>query len=482
MTQPNRFSCTLLFALAAAALWAQPAPAPSPPASLKGFGEDSTFYLYVNEDRVGTIKVKWLPGGSYQNEATLAMAGQSMTVTTSIAVDPDGIWTQFTAAAPAGTTTCVREGATARRTLKDKTTTFDVKPGARLFDNYGPTLMSQAVRLYDRAKGGKQPFLVIILPGVAMDASLEFKDQVERTVGNKDLTFLRYTYSLVGIDITLWTDADGRVYLGEVPSQHAAYVREGYEALRKEPVSDPLISQPKFEVKVEAATKIAMRDGMKLATDIYLPQAEGKVPVILIRTPYKKEMGEIQGRYYARRGYAVAIQDCRGRFGSEGVWEPFINEPKDGYDAVEWLAAQPWSNGKVGMIGGASVGWGVAGRPAWVEGEGRHDGRVLRRLGAVVGSQRAPATPGDHHSERSAAGPFLQHPLRARRLLHLRRHLVGGHPGIQSYRRFVGRRPQQDRRKEVRANAACAAGDRPGQGGARQRESLLAQVDRTSRG
>src|ERR1039457_6206174 len=191
MTQPNRFSCTLLFVLAAAALWAQPAPA--------------------------------------QNEATLAMAGQSMTVTTSIAVDPDGIWTQFTAAAPAGTTTCVREGTTARRTLKDKTTTFDVKPGARLFDNYGPTLMSQAVRLYDRAKGGKQPFPVIIMPGVAMDASLEFKDQVERTVGNKDLTFLRYTYSLVGIDITLWTDADGRVYLGEVPSQHAAYVREGYE-------------------------------------------------------------------------------------------------------------------------------------------------------------------------------------------------------------------------------------------------------------
>jgi putative CocE/NonD family hydrolase len=134
-------------------------------------------------------------------------------------------------------------------------------------------------------------------------------------------------------------------------------VREGYETLRKEPVSDPLISQPKFEVKVEAGTKIAMRDRVKLATDIYLPQMDGKAPVILIRTPYKKEMGEIQGRYYARRGYAVAIQDCRGRFGSEGVWEPFINEPKDGYDAIEWLAAQPWSNGKVGMIGGSYVGW-----------------------------------------------------------------------------------------------------------------------------
>jgi len=350
MTQPFRFAFLLLCALTAAPVWAQPA-------SLKGLGEDATFYLYVNEDRVGTIKTKWLPGGSYQNDATLAMAGQTMTVSTSIAVDADGLWTQFTAAAPAGAATCVREGNTARRTLKDKTTTFGVASDARLFDNYGPALMSQAVRLYDRAKGGKQPFPLIVLPGADIEASLEFKDQVERTVAGKDLTFLRYTYSLTGIDITLWTDADGRVYLGEVPVQHAAYVREGYETLRKEPVSDPLISQPKFEVKVEAATKIAMRDGVKLSTDIYLPQTEAKVPVILIRTPYKKEMGEIQGRYYARRGYAVAIQDCRGRFGSEGVWEPFINEPKDGYDAIEWLAAQPWSNGKVGMIGGSYVGW-----------------------------------------------------------------------------------------------------------------------------
>jgi uncharacterized protein len=354
MTQPFGFSCLLLSAVSAAALWAQPA-------SLKGPGEDGTFHLYVNEDRVGTINTKWLPGGSYRNEATLAMAGQSMTVTTSIAVDADGFWTQITSAAPAGAATCVREGATARRTSKDKTTTFDVKPGARLFDNYGPALMSQAVRLYDRAKGGKQPFPLIVLPGVAMDASLEFKDQVERTVAGRDLTFIRYTLAVVGpgiaIDIILWADADGRLYLGEVPAQHAAYVRDGYESLRMERVADPLISQPKFEVKVEAATKIPMRDGVKLATDIYLPQTEGKLPLILIRTPYKKEMVEIQGRYYARRGYAVAIQDCRGRFGSEGVWEPFLNEAKDGYDAIEWLAAQPWSNGKVGMIGGSYVGW-----------------------------------------------------------------------------------------------------------------------------
>src|SRR5579862_1660742 len=243
MRPARGFYCLLISWLAGTALWAQPA-------SLKGLGEDATFYLYLNEDRIGTLKVNWLPDGSYENTATLALAGQSLTVTTSATVDADGMWTKLVAAAPPGTTTCVREGSTARRTSKDKTTTIDVKPGARLFDNNGPALMGQAARLYDRAKGGKQPFPLILLPGVAMEASLEFKDQVERAVAGKDLTFQRYIYNVAGIDITLWTDAQARVYLAEVPAQHAAYVREGYETLRNQPVADALLSQPGFEVKV----------------------------------------------------------------------------------------------------------------------------------------------------------------------------------------------------------------------------------------
>ena len=178
-----------------------------------------------------------------------------------------------------------------------------------------------------------------------------------------------------------------------------------------------------------------MRDGVKLATDLYLPQTDSKVPVILIRTPYKKEMVEIQGRYYARRGYVVAIQDCRGRFGSGGVWEPFLNEAKDGYDAIEWLAAQPWSNGKVGMIGGSYVGW-----VQW-----------------WAASER-PAAPGHDHPERVAAGPVLQSPLRARRVLHLRRHLVGGHSGIQGHRRFIGRSSRA--KSAIRSTGSCCAGCR----------------------
>ena len=327
------------------------------PASLAGIKDEGTFLLYQNEDRIVTMKCKWQADGSLEVENIIAMGGQSVTSTTTIAVDKDGLWTTIVQKAPTGTVTLTREGDKARRTFKDKTEIIDIKPGARLWHNFGPVLISHAVLLYDKAKGGKQTFPLVILPGVAMEASLEFKDKVERSVAGKDLQLERYIYALPGVDVTVWVDAAGKVYFADVPAQHAAYVREGYEALRKSGEADPLLSAPKFEVKVEHGVGVPMRDGLKLSTDLYLPQTDAKVPVILIRTPYKKEMMEVQARYYARRGYAVALQDCRGRFGSPGVWEPFVNEPKDGYDAIEWLAGQPWSSGKVGMIGGSYVGW-----------------------------------------------------------------------------------------------------------------------------
>jgi putative CocE/NonD family hydrolase len=102
---------------------------------------------------------------------------------------------------------------------------------------------------------------------------------------------------------------------------------------------------------------VPMRDKVQLATDIYLPIIKGKIPLVFIRTPYGKNMLELEGKYWARRGYACAIQDCRGRFDSEGELTPFLNEAEDGYDSIEWLAVRPWCNGKVGMIGGSYVGW-----------------------------------------------------------------------------------------------------------------------------
>ncbi|MBI4531176.1 MAG: CocE/NonD family hydrolase [Candidatus Latescibacteria bacterium] len=123
-------------------------------------------------------------------------------------------------------------------------------------------------------------------------------------------------------------------------------------------------SKQRYAVTVNKNVIIPMRDGTKLAADIYLPNADGPFPVLLERTPYNKEVaGEVQvgaPEFFASRGYAVVIQDTRGRFASEGEFLPFEDDGwgvnRDGYDTVEWLAVQPWSSGKIGTIGGSYSG------------------------------------------------------------------------------------------------------------------------------
>jgi putative CocE/NonD family hydrolase len=100
-----------------------------------------------------------------------------------------------------------------------------------------------------------------------------------------------------------------------------------------------------------------MRDGVLLAMDLIRPKAPGAYPVVLVRTPYDKTQN--REPFYvelAERGYIVAIQDCRGRFNSDGEFVPYIHEHKDGYDTVEWIAAQPWCDGNIGMAGVSYVG------------------------------------------------------------------------------------------------------------------------------
>ncbi|REK19428.1 MAG: CocE/NonD family hydrolase [Planctomycetota bacterium] len=110
------------------------------------------------------------------------------------------------------------------------------------------------------------------------------------------------------------------------------------------------------EFKVEM---VPMRDGVKLATNLFFPEGEGPWPVVLSRTPYGKGRAasrEEKEKPYTERGYVRVVQDCRGRHDSEGEYRAFIDDMDDGYDTVEWIAAQPWSTGKVGMIGGSALG------------------------------------------------------------------------------------------------------------------------------
>ncbi|HLI34088.1 MAG TPA: CocE/NonD family hydrolase [Terriglobia bacterium] len=114
-------------------------------------------------------------------------------------------------------------------------------------------------------------------------------------------------------------------------------------------------AQP-YQVVIEHNVPVRMRDGVTLRADIYRPDAPGKFPVLLERTPYNKANEIETGYLAARHGYVTVIEDCRGRYASEGEWYPFKHESQDGYDTVEWAASLPSSNGKVGMFGGSYVG------------------------------------------------------------------------------------------------------------------------------
>lgn len=99
--------------------------------------------------------------------------------------------------------------------------------------------------------------------------------------------------------------------------------------------------------------RVPLRDGITLSADVTRPAGEGRYPAIVLRTPYNKNHLPEVGRYYAGRGYAYVEVDVRGRGDSDGVFVPYRHEALDGYDLIEWVAAQPWCDGNVGTLGGS---------------------------------------------------------------------------------------------------------------------------------
>ena len=120
----------------------------------------------------------------------------------------------------------------------------------------------------------------------------------------------------------------------------------------KRPLTTQL-SQPTHDVRFLYDLKVPMRDGVKLSADIFLPKGGGRFPTILLRTPYESllQMHIEWSVWWAKRGYAVVIQDCRGRFESEGVYYAYHDDGNDGHDTLGWIAEQPWCNGKIGTSG-----------------------------------------------------------------------------------------------------------------------------------
>ena len=107
------------------------------------------------------------------------------------------------------------------------------------------------------------------------------------------------------------------------------------------------------EVRLLHGLRGRMRDGVRLSADVFLPAAGGPFPTILTRTPYEsgRDVFTENGFWWARRGYAFVVQDCRGRFESEGAFHAYLPEIEDGYDTLEWVASQAWCDGNIGMWG-----------------------------------------------------------------------------------------------------------------------------------
>lgn len=171
------------------------------------------------------------------------------------------------------------------------------------------------------------------------------KEGIERHVqrfGNNPLDFI-----LVNGTIAAAIDNE-RNYLGIL-------VEEGREELTPLAalMNDQTLSKAEHGIKYMGCEMVKMRDGVRLATDIYLPadyEQGRRLPTVLIRTCYNKANVE-QFLCFVHYGYAVVSQDTRGRELSEGAWQPVINEKDDGDDTLNWIADQPWSSGAVGMIG-----------------------------------------------------------------------------------------------------------------------------------
>ena len=109
-------------------------------------------------------------------------------------------------------------------------------------------------------------------------------------------------------------------------------------------------AEPPF---IERNVAIPMRDGVRLQADVRRPAESGRFPTLVYRTPYGRKHAEGNGvvRKALERGYAVVLVDVRGRYGSAGTFVPYFNEGRDGYDTIEWAAAQPWSTGEIGTFG-----------------------------------------------------------------------------------------------------------------------------------
>lgn len=227
--------------------------------------------------------------------------------------------------------------------------------------NICPQFTASALKSVDFEKKTPQEVQLLFLDGVGV-IGVKFTPESARETAAGRARF--YSMKLGMVEGELAIDDKDTVVAFDVPAQKLRFIADGWDDLYKDPLKAfPELSQPTMAVRMESAVPMKTRDGVTLVADIVRPEAEGKYPVILARTPYGRAGSSLDGRFYASRGYVYIAQDCRGRGDSGGDWDPFVHERADGYDSVVWASKLPYSTGKVGMIGasyGGLVQWAAA--------------------------------------------------------------------------------------------------------------------------
>jgi uncharacterized protein len=204
----------------------------------------------------------------------------------------------------------------------------------------------------------------VIDGGMVLPVKVTMLQPKQVVVNGKTVSARHFTIELAGISAEMFLGEDNTLVAEEVASQHIRFIEDGWDAVFVDPMAKfPELSQSTYKTRTDKGVHVRMRDNVELICDVVRPDDNEKHPAILVRTPYGRGSETAGGMFYATRGYAYVSEDCRGREDSYGSWDPFMNEGPDGYDTIEWVAKQPWSDGKVGMIGGSyagSVQWSAA--------------------------------------------------------------------------------------------------------------------------
>jgi putative CocE/NonD family hydrolase len=248
----------------------------------------------------------------------------------------------------------------ARITAGTNSREVNFSPAKVVFANLHPILTETWSKVLDPSTDNVQKIDVFILDAV-VTAKVDVTRKKSRTVesGGKKQVANVYLARLATVEFDIYLSDGARFAAWDVPSQKLQTTSAGNEGFLVDPTTlYPELSQPTMTTRSEKGVKVKMRDGVELVADLVRPADGAKYPVILERTPYGREvLSQLEGEWWAKRGYVHIVQDVRGRNDSDGEWSPFVHERKDGYDTIDWITKQSWSDGNVGMIGGSYVGW-----------------------------------------------------------------------------------------------------------------------------